>query len=520
MNACKHKNGYTVIGAFSSELTLAQQTILNSTGWGFFWARYNNLGLPISLEKIGRAELSAFGNYSNFRFGLAVDSAGNSFIGLNFKDSVEIGAIKLYGDSVFNALIFEIDNQGNFVWYKKIGGVAGAFLGYNQSLQINRDQTLLATLSVSDSTQLDGFWLENRRGLAVIFDSLGQTTWIGKAGKNNISGGLIGSEINGNDEKIVLGNFQTVNNILFDNINVMASNEYSSTVFNSIAKYDSSNVIQWVRHFGGATFGASFNANAVKSDSKGNVYVSGSCRCQSSLDQLKIPGGGLYNGFGDDVFVLKYDRYGNFCWFKRTGLTDEENWRGFDISDTDELLLTYVYSSTSWIDSHKVESMGGFDIALVKMDTSGQVTWMNSIGGMANEEAVSIVCSDTSVLLLGQSLSTPCHFNQSDYTTQAPGNLFLAKLNKYELWPTGHPELEKLAVTLFPNPVSGSAILNISQGEGYYSLRDMSGRELFRKSFDASRSQYLISTTGFLPGVYVLQVQSQYGQCSKRLVIE
>ena len=520
MNWVKHKGGYTFIGAFSTQLELNQQIITNSNGWGLFLAKYDLNGAPISLSNIGHADLTTFGN-SNFRFGLCVDTLDNTYFALSFKDSILVQNQMEYGNNFFNALTCKLDSQGNLVWREKIAGVGGASVGYNQCLQINLDQSISLCVGVSDSTLIDTFWIQKGRGLFVNLDTNGQVNWIKKAGRDNVIGGYFGLNDKLSDNHYLIGVFETVNNIQFDNISVMASNEYGSTTFNFISKYNLQGQIQWVRHFGGATFNARFNPNIIKTDSKGNVYVSGSFRCQGSFDQVKVQGGGLYNGFGNDVFVLKYDKDGNFKWFKHTTITDEEEWRGFDISDHDELYLTYAYNTMSKFETDSVQSVGGRDIALVKLDTLGNVVWMNSIGGSGGEEVVSLLCSDTTFYLLGQSTSTPCHFNQTDHTTQVPGNLFLARLNKYELWPVGLQEPQWQSISIYPNPSNGTSTLSLPNAtQGTYTLYDMAGRDLLHQNLNPSQTLYTISTSSLSSGIYLLKLYTPQGNRSEKLVVE
>jgi hypothetical protein len=118
-------------------------------------------------------------------------------------------------------------------------------------------------------------------------------------------------------------------------------------------------------------------------------------------------------------------------------------------------------------------------------------------------------------------MSAPCHFNDTDYTTTTPGNLFLARLNKYEVWPVGIQNNELQSFSIYPNPSSATTTLSLPTAvSGYYSLCDMAGRELIHQSLNISQTHYTISTSSLSSGVYLLQVNTTQGIRTQKLVVE
>jgi hypothetical protein len=515
-----NSSGIIIAGTFKTVVEFNGKTLYNSDGDGIYAAHYLAGGIPISISKLGRS----LGLPSNHTINAVLDNHSGYYLGIQFKDSLWLDTIKLIRHGDYDFVIAKYNMDDSLIWFKHFGSndLDGTSIS-SRTMIVDESGSLIFTGLLKGTQFIDtfNFISTSEDAFVMKLDSSGEVKYL--KGFGSATGWDLGNAIEKDIEENIfcLANFQRINSIYIDNIQILASNEYSSPTIDAISKWDSNGNIKWVRHFGGATYNGRINAGIVKTDSKGNVYVSGSFRCQGSFDQVKVQGGGLYNGFGNDVFVLKYDKDGNFKWFKHTTITDEEEWRGFDISDQDELYLTYAFNTMSKFETDSVQSFGGRDIAIVKLDTLGNVVWMNSIGGLGGEEVVSLLCSDTTVYLLGQSLSAPCHFNQTDHTTQSLGNLFLARLNKYEVWPLGVSEHKIPSFILYPNPSVGNTTMLFSNPmQGYYSLHDLAGRELLHQNLNPSQTHYTISTSSLSNGMYVLKLHTPQGQRSEKLVVE
>src|SRR5207253_5519696 len=79
--------------------------------------------------------------------------------------------------------------------------------------------------------------------------------------------------------------------------------------------------LQWAKRVGGPTSDAGFS---IAADTAGNVYTVGNFSGSVDFD----PGPGVFtlNSAGsDDVFISKWDGFGNFVWAKQMGGTMAEN---------------------------------------------------------------------------------------------------------------------------------------------------------------------------------------------------
>jgi hypothetical protein len=127
-----------------------------------------------------------------------------------------------------------------------------------------------------------------------------------------------------------------------------------------IAKYNTSGVIQWQRSLGGSS-GDYFSSIAGVTD----VYLTGKT--------------GSVNG---DLLIAKYNSSGVIQWQRTlTGsAVDQGNGIAVDTNGN-----SYVVGNTS------SQGAGGFDLLLVKYNSTGAIQWQRSLGGAGTEDGNSVV---------------------------------------------------------------------------------------------------------------------------------
>ncbi len=129
-------------------------------------------------------------------------------------------------------------------------------------------------------------------------------------------------------------------------------------------------------------------------DHAGNLYLTGSFQGTVDFD----PGAGtsslIANSFYD-CFILKLDGNGNFVWAKNMGGTGVLN-SGIDIAvdDLENVYTTGYFYNTIDIDPgpgiYSLNSYGGRDVFIQKLDANGDFVWGKSVGSGNDEEASSV----------------------------------------------------------------------------------------------------------------------------------
>ncbi len=219
-------------------------------------------------------------------------------------------------------------------------------------------------------------------------DSIGTIIWqksIGGAGPESLSnlelttdGGYI---ISGDSSSTASGD-KTENRI-------NNSNDYW------IVKLDSIGNVVWDN-----TIGGNFNDNnpVVKPTIDGGYIVSGYSDSNSSVDKTQ-------NSYGNyDYWVVKLDANGVVQWDKTIGgdYVDYSIWL-VQSSDGNYYISGFSFSGVSGL---KTEPNHQGDIWIVKLDSSGNILWENTIGGNYSEEFPYIyTTNDGGIIMLCNSVS-------------------------------------------------------------------------------------------------------------------
>jgi hypothetical protein len=112
----------------------------------------------------------------------------------------------------------------------------------------------------------------------------------------------------------------------------------------------------------------------------------------------------------EDIYVVKLDSSGNVVWTKTIGGSSSD----FALSITQS--SDGGYAVAGWTESF---GAGGYDMYVVKLDSSGNVQWAKTIGGSGGDGANSIIqSSDGGYVVAGQT-----------YSPGAGGDIYVVKLD-------------------------------------------------------------------------------------------
>ena len=180
-----------------------------------------------------------------------------------------------------------------------------------------------------------------------------------------------------------------------------------------INKVDSNGNTLWSKIIGGPGVDESFH---ITTDTICNVYICGSF--SDSVDFDPGPDTCMLISHGYDAFLLKLDSAGNFIWIRQLGgdkSIDDDHSRSCIVKDnivywcgifTDTLLHLAPNISLPIAVSHGYE-----DVFVLKMDSSGNILWSKTIGGIQREEIAAIAIDNTNNLLLTGMFNGLCDFN-------------------------------------------------------------------------------------------------------------
>lgn len=111
-------------------------------------------------------------------------------------------------------------------------------------------------------------------------------------------------------------------------------------------------------------------------DDNGNCFVTGYFDGNAVFDSVQLTSNGSF-----DVFVAKYDPYGNFLWANRAGGNSEEFGRNVGVDTNGNCYITGTFKGVAGFGNTFLTSSGLEDIFIVSYDASGNARWANKAGG-------------------------------------------------------------------------------------------------------------------------------------------
>jgi len=143
-----------------------------------------------------------------------------------------------------------------------------------------------------------------------------------------------------------------------------------------VAKYDSLGNLIWAEKFGGFS---SDNGLCIATDNVGNVCITGYFRSPSVMfGAYKLINTGMYG----DVFIAKLDSSGNVLWAKSGNGDANDEARSIAIDSDGNILVTgETVSSSISFDAIKIVNTGSKDMFIAKYDKFGNVLWAKNYGG-------------------------------------------------------------------------------------------------------------------------------------------
>ena len=145
------------------------------------------------------------------------------------------------------------------------------------------------------------------------------------------------------------------------------------TIF--VLKFDKALNLVWGKSFG---TGSTCIATQVKVDREDNLFVSGVYyEGPLTIDCIVLPNSGR-----SDVFVVKFLPDGVVQWAKHSTGDNDEEATGLVITKNNGVVIVgFFVAGSGSFEGVPVQSFGGYDSFIVKLDANGDVEWNSSIGG-------------------------------------------------------------------------------------------------------------------------------------------
>ena len=152
-----------------------------------------------------------------------------------------------------------------------------------------------------------------------------------------------------------------------------------------VSKLDSSGNFLWAIRLGNSGGDV---AKSIAIDGSGNVLIAGDFSGTVDFD----PGAGTANltssGEGD-IFIAKFDTYGNFIWAKSMGGSSADSGIFLAVDRLGNSAITGIFSGSvdfdPGLETTTLTSAGNWDIYVSKFDSNGNFLWSKRRGGTGND---------------------------------------------------------------------------------------------------------------------------------------
>lgn len=148
--------------------------------------------------------------------------------------------------------------------------------------------------------------------------------------------------------------------------------------------------LEWAKAVGGSSGDA---PHSIAVDNNGNVYTVG--YFENVVDFDPNIGTSYLTSSGDrDIFIQKLDAVGNLVWAKSIGGTSADVARSIVLDAGGNIYTIGNFQGTVDFDPNagvfNLIALGGKDIFIQKLDSSGNLVWAKSMSGLNDEEGTSI----------------------------------------------------------------------------------------------------------------------------------
>lgn len=307
---------------------------------------------------------------TDISYAITVDENGNSYTTGVFSAKTDLDpgldSFLLFPHGARDIYILKLDNNGNFIWAKQIGGKANE---YASAIAVNPTGYIYLTGSFRDTVDFD------------------------PSSQESI---LIGSD--------------------------------KAEVF--LAKYDFDGNFIWANKVTRSLDTAWYNYSyGVSVDPLGNVIVIGSFGTKTDFnpgidDEIRIASG------EDDIFLSKYDAFGNFTWVKNIGGLFEQEPYAIAVDGQGNIFCTGIFSHDVDFDpgplTHILTAQDTFpDAFILKLNSTGEFNWVKQVSGPATEFGYAIAVDQNGNSYTGGSYSSLTDFNYGGNPVMLPVDSFI-----------------------------------------------------------------------------------------------
>jgi len=165
--------------------------------------------------------------------------------------------------------------------------------------------------------------------------------------------------------------------------------------------------------------------DGISVDANGNSYVSGFFIGTASFDTIQLTSYG--NG---DIFIAKYDPYGNCLWAKHAGGNGDDGANSISLDPNGNAYISGSISGLAKFGTIQLNSYGDQDIFIAKYDINGNCLWVKHAGDTGSNHSSSghsVAADKDGNSYLTGFFSGTALFDSFQLNSLGDGDIFIAK---------------------------------------------------------------------------------------------
>lgn len=396
---------------------------------------------------------------------LATDAYGNLALTGTFSNEVNFGGGTLSAGYFKDVYVVKFDHAGNHIWSYQFGDTAQDQGG--QSVAIDPWGGVVLAGDFRGSIDFGGGSMTSAGGQDIFLVKLskdGAYEW-GRPFGDWKNEWVAATTTDAAGNVFFVGGFE--GNIEFGGGQLACVGDiYDSDIF--VAKFDGAGLHKWSARYGSAGYEEICD---VTVDTRGDVLLTG--YFQETVD---FGGGMLVSAGGMDIFVAKLTSNGEHIWSQRFGDMSNQIAKSLTSDSSGNVILAGTFEGSLDFGGGTLESQGGYDIFLAKLNPEGAHDWSHSFGDEAlwrqeaNDVAVDL---DDNILVTGEFEGT-VDFGGGPLVNVGASDLFCAKFDRdgNQVWSRGYGDSHAtdyhVAYSVCPDPWGNAAFAGHFSGELYF----------------------------------------------------
>ena len=518
-------NEKLVVGYYRDSLNIASEALYSSKNYGVFLAKYSSED-----ELLWAKTIAERMSVSSSTPSVEVDNLGNIYAGFIYIDTLFVqGEAFPVLEDCYNCsdfVVLKFDPEGNQLHHLRLDDNCTNYID-SEGIKFDEDQNMYISVSAHNpqygsepiptcecGNGVDTLVVEVFNPFIAKFNQNGEGLWI-----KDIFGDVAMIEIIG--EFIYVVGSSSQSSISFGDFTLNLPEFYNQAGY--IAKFDTSGVFHWAKHFGVQAWDSHLQILDVKAIDENNITLVGRSFTQSVPNQVFFQNSSTLNGdpwASDDFFIVNYDSLGNVKWHDITISSGYEKPMQIACDPERNIYVTGNFSNTLYFAGDTLNTFGSDDVMIVAYSITGEELWAKQVGGTGSDQGKGIgIDSNQNIYVLGGTSSNALEFGNLSYELSgSAAQMFLAKL---KLSGIGVYEFEAInSIELYPNPNTGAFSIRSEQNLEQLEIYNLLGEKVFEKYFSKPTKQQEIETS-LITGVYFVLIKTVDGNyTAQKMIVE